>query len=231
MTDNRLSKKIQEDFDRIAWAAQEEDTHPKWDHNNHYHNFLLKQLPTPCGTVLEVGCGIGEFAHRLGQHVAQVTAVDLSPKMVDVANQRLQHVGNIDFHVADIMTWTLPPEHFDAIVSIATLHHISLELLLPKLQAALKPGGRLVVLDLLQHAHPWDAASDLVAVPLNWLYEKRLNRGVTSSTEAAMAMQAHIETDQYLTLAEARQIYTSVLAGAKVRKHLFWRYSVVWEKS
>ncbi len=51
-----------------------------------------------------------------------------------------------------------------------------------------------------------------------------------SSREVAMAMQAHIETDEYLTLAEARRIYMGALAGAIVRKHLFWRYSVVWEK-
>ena len=51
------------------------------------------------------------------------------------------------------MKWGLPAGQFDAIVSIATLHHVPLEPLLPKLQVALKPGGRLIILDLLQQAN------------------------------------------------------------------------------
>ena len=47
------------------------------------------------------------------------------------------------------LKWEFPAEKFDAIVSIATLHHLPVESLLPSLKDALKPGGRLVVLDLL----------------------------------------------------------------------------------
>jgi hypothetical protein len=36
-----LTQKIQNDFDRLALLEPE----AKWDHNNHYHGFLLKQLP------------------------------------------------------------------------------------------------------------------------------------------------------------------------------------------
>ena len=133
--------------------------------------------------------------------------------------------------VADICQWEFSTERFDAIVSISTLHHVPVENLLPKLKTALKSSGKLVILDLLEYESLGDTLSDCIAVPLNWLFQMRKNRHIQKSPEAAEAMREHLRTDEYLTLSQARRIYTNSLKGAKLRKHLFWRYSVVWEKS
>jgi ubiquinone/menaquinone biosynthesis C-methylase UbiE len=221
-----LMQKIQNDFDRIALHNQE-----GWDHNNHYHRFLLKQLPAQRKIALDIGCGTGEFSRLLAQHFERVVAIDLSPNMIEVAKQRSRQFSNIDFQVANVLQWDLPSKKFDAIVSIAALHHLPVESLLPNLKAALKPGGRLVILDLLEHENLQDKLSDLVAVPLNWLFQMLRNKHIQQSPEAAAAMREHLRTDKYLTLSQVRRIYTSALKSAKVRKHLLWRYSVVWEKS
>jgi len=107
---------------------------------------------------------------------------------------------------------------------------VPVERLLPKLKAALKPGGRLIILDLLEHESWREQLSDFVAVPLNWICQTLKNSYIQQSPEAAAAMREHLRTDVYLTLSQVRRIYTSSLTRAKVRKHLFWRYSVVWEK-
>ncbi|MCC5637667.1 class I SAM-dependent methyltransferase [Nostoc sp. CHAB 5844] len=221
-----LTQKIRDDFDRIALYDQE-----RCDHNNHYHSFLLKQLPKHCQNILDIGCGTGEFSRLLAQRAEQVVAIDLSPNMIEVGKQRSRHYANIDFQIADILQWKFTLEKFDAIASISTVHHLPLENLLPNLKAALKPGGRLVILDLLKHENMRDMVSDFVAVPLNWLLQKLKNNHLQKSPEAAAAMREHLLTDQYLTLSQAQRIYTRNLKSAKVRKHLFWRYSVVWEKS
>lgn len=218
--------KIRDDFDRIALHDQE-----GWDHNNHYHPFLLKQLPSRGKTVLDIGCGTGEFSRLLAKRFDTVVAIDLSPNMIEVAKQRSQQFININFQVADILQWKFPVAQFDAIASIATLHHLPLENLLPNLKAALKPGGKLVILDLLAHENWRDQLSDFMAVPLNWLLQILRNRHLQPSPEAAEAMREHLLTDEYLTLSQVRKIYTSFLGNAQIRKHLFWRYSVVWEKS
>ena len=165
------------------------------------------------------------------RRVEKVVAIDLSPGMIEVAKQRSRQLSNIDFQVADVLQWELPDENFDVIVSIATLHHLPTESLLPNLKAGLKPGGRLVILDLLEHENLRDRLSDFIAVPLNWCFQVFKNRHLQQSSEAAAAMREHVRTDKYLTLSQAQRIYTSLLRRAKVRKHLFWRYSVVWEKS
>ena len=222
----KLTQKIQNDFDRIALLEP-----AKWNHNNHYHDFLLKQLPFYCESVLEIGCGTGEFSRLLAERSGRVVAIDLSPKMIEIAKDQSGHLTNINFQVADISKWKFPVEQFDAIASITTFHHLQLESLLPRLKAALKPGGKLVALDLVEHELVQDILSDVIAVPLHWIFNIVINGRIRPKREAIEAWREHGKTDQYLTLSQAQKIYTSLLMGAAVRRHLFWRYSVVWEKS
>ncbi|BAY24449.1 type 11 methyltransferase [Calothrix sp. NIES-2100] len=221
-----LTEKIQRDFDRLALLQP-----VNWDHNNHYHGFLLQQLSPHCERILDIGCGTGVFTRLLAQRADRVTAVDLSAKMIEVAQQRSQSYANIDFQVADILQWQFPFEYFDAIASIATVHHLPLEVLLPKIQAALKPGGKLVILDLVESEGIQDLVSDGIAFPLNLTLQLLKNKRLRPTPEAIAAWQEHGMTDKYLTRSQAKQIYQQFLTEAQVRKHLFWRYSVVWEKS
>ncbi|MEH1834442.1 MAG: class I SAM-dependent methyltransferase [Nostoc sp.] len=220
------TQKIQNDFDRIALHEQE-----GWNHNSHYHNFLLKQLPAHCENVLDIGCGTGLFSRLLAKRADRVIAIDLSPKMIEVAKQKSRQHPKIDYQVADILQWEFPVKQFNAIVSIATVHHLPLENLLHNLQTALKPGGKLVILDLLEHESIQDKMSDFLAVPLNWIFQTFKNRHIKQSPESVAAMKEHLRTDKYLTLSQAQRIYTKSLKGAKIRKHIFWRYSAVWQKS
>jgi SAM-dependent methyltransferase len=219
-----LTQKIRNDFDQIALYDQE-----GWNHNSHYHKFLLKQLPYHCENILDIGCGTGAFSRLLAQRANRVVAIDLSANMIEIALARSTQHLNIDFQNADILNWQFPVEQFDAIVSIATVHHLPLEDLLLSLKAALKPSGKLVILDLLEYESIQDKLSDFLAVPLNWILQTFRNKH-KQSPEAAAAMREHLRTDKYLTLSQARQIYTTSLRNVKLRKHLFWRYSIVWKK-
>jgi ubiquinone/menaquinone biosynthesis C-methylase UbiE len=60
---------------------------PDWDHNAYYHRLLLRHLPRPCGRVLDVGCGAGNFAAELARHAENVDALDRSPAMIEVARR------------------------------------------------------------------------------------------------------------------------------------------------
>ena len=156
-----LTQKIQNDFDRIALLEQ-----VRWDHNSHHHRFLLKQLPSYCENTLEIGCGTGAFSRLLAKRSHRVVAIDLSPKMIEVAKRQSEDYPNIDFQVADILKWKFPVEQFNAIASIATVHHLPLENLLPRLKVALKSGGKLVILDLLEPESLEDILIAAISVPL-----------------------------------------------------------------
>jgi SAM-dependent methyltransferase len=221
-----LTQKIQRDFDRIALLEQ-----PQWNHNNHYYNFLLKQLPFHSHNILEIGCGTGEFSRLLAKRADRLLAIDLSPKMIERAKQNSEGYVNIDYQIADITNWQFPFEEFDAIASIATFHHLPIENLLPQIEKALKPGGKLLILDLIESETTiQDIFEDAIAIPSNLLLQILKNQKIGSTPEAIEAWKEHGRTDVYLTRSQARQIYQTFLPRAIFRKHLFWRYSLVWKK-
>lgn len=224
------TQKVREDFDRIAVLSEEDG----WDHNAHYHPFLLGQLPPRLHEALEVGCGTGAFARALAERSKRVLAVDLSPRMVEVAKARSKGYPNIEYEVADANSWPFSEGRFGCVASITTLHHLPLAPTLRKMGSALRPGGTLLVLDLYKVR----SATDLLVGAAGFPTSKAIRlaktgalRGLRRSPEIQQAWEEHYATDVFPTLAELRAACAEAgLRGAKVRRHLLWRYSLVWRK-
>ncbi|MDQ6661583.1 MAG: methyltransferase domain-containing protein, partial [Chloroflexota bacterium] len=214
------------DFDRLALLPAE-----NWNHNSHYHNFLLKYVPVSCKNALEIGCGTGAFARFLAERAQQVLALDLSSQMIKIARERSEQYQNIDFRVANVLEWEFPTEQFDCIVSIATLHHLPLEEMLTKMKSALKVDGTLIVLDVCQAEGLFDVLTSIFTFPANIVLQWIKNGQLRTPREVREAWNEHGQRDSYLTVSQVRQICAAVLPGAQVRKHLFWRYSIIWKKT
>jgi ubiquinone/menaquinone biosynthesis C-methylase UbiE len=223
---------IQQDFDRIALVSSDGATQ-----NEHYATFLLRHLPSNCRDVLEIGCGTGSFARLLAKRSQSVLAIDLSPEMIRIARESSTEFPNIEFELADVRERVLPVESFDCIATIATLHHLPFREMLLKMKAALNPGGVLLVLDLfeadrnlLRPEGLFDTLSNFLAIPvsvsLRLIHQGRL----LPRREVRAAWAEHERHDIYPTMREVRELCAEILPGAKVRKHLLWRYSIVWEK-
>ena len=216
---------IQKDFDRIALVSNDGAVQ-----NDHYHNLLLCHLPADCHEVLEIGCGTGTFARCLAERSRHVLAFDLSPEMIRIARSRSAHLSNVEFQLGDIRNRMLPVESFDCIASIATLHHLPYREVLLQMKAALKSGGVLLVLDLFEPAGLLDSLANVLAVPVSASL-RFINYGrLLPRREERAAWMAHERHDSYLTMSEVRTLCGEILPGAKVRKHLLWRYSIVWKK-
>jgi 2-polyprenyl-3-methyl-5-hydroxy-6-metoxy-1,4-benzoquinol methylase len=217
---------IQADFDRIALLSDEQ-----WNHNKQYYEFLLRQMPRPCAKALEIGCGTGAFSRLLARYSKQVLALDLSPNMIQIARrQSIQHT-NIEFQIADVMSVDLPAEHFDCIVSIATLHHLPARRAIKRMKESLKTNGHLIILDLLQSEALSDLFTNALAMSVN-LATRFVNTGrLRPPVEVRKAWAEHGRDEVYLTITEARSLCEDLLPGAIVRKHLLWRYSMVWQKT
>jgi ubiquinone/menaquinone biosynthesis C-methylase UbiE len=222
---NKPLQAIQADFDKIALLADEQ-----WNHNSHYHPFLLRHLPKPCIKALEIGCGSGAFSRLLAEHAKQVLALDLSPNMIGLARQQASRQSNIEFQIADAMSVELPAEHFDCVVSIATLHHMPARQAINRMKQCLKRNGRLLILDLLQNRAPAGRLTDALAMPVNlWIRLMKTGR-LRPPVEVRKAWDEHGRDEIYPTLAEVRSLCAELLPGASVKKHLLWRYSIVWQK-
>lgn len=216
---------IQADFDDLALLPAEE-----WDHNTHYHDFLLRHVPSPCSESLEIGCGTGAFSRLLAVRSDRVVALDLSPNMIRIAKEQSVLYQNIDFRVADVMVHDTGAEQFDCIVSIATFHHLPTEEALLKMKRALKANGVLLILDLFQAEGILDILSSGVALPMSMGLRLLNGSRPIASQKVRDAWARHGRHDSYLTLDQVRKVCRDLLPGAAVRKHLFWRYSVIWKK-
>ena len=216
---------IQTDFDRIALLPEE-----NWNHNIHYHKFLLERVPPGCRESLELGCGTGIFSRLLAERSEQVLALDLSPHMIRIAQERSKGYSNIDFRLADAATWEFPSEQFDCIVSIATLHHLPIAETLRRIRGALRAGGTVVILDLYDPAGISDLLADIAATPVSRMLGLFKNGRFRKTRKVREAWAEHGQHDSYPTLAHVRQVCAQILPGAQVKKHLLWRYSLVWRK-
>ncbi len=215
--------KVRIDFDRIALLPE------GWNHNAAYHDFLLRHMPVPCEAAFDIGCGTGAFSRVLAQRADRVLAIDLSPHMIDLARERSDQ-PSIDYQVSDAMVDNFPAETFDCVVSLATLHHLPLAAMLSKMIACLKPGGRLLILDLYEPEGARDFLATLAAIPVSLALKLYHSGRLRESREARAAWAEHGKSDSYLTMREIRQICGEVLPDAQIRQHLLWRYSIIWEK-
>ena len=95
--------------------------------------------------VLEVGCGMGNFAERVARKTsAEVIATDLSPRMVEIARER-----GLDARVADVQELPFGNDEFDCAVANAMLYHVEdLDRALIELARVLEPGGRFVAVTI-----------------------------------------------------------------------------------
>jgi 2-polyprenyl-3-methyl-5-hydroxy-6-metoxy-1,4-benzoquinol methylase len=215
---------VRTDFDQLALIADE-----TWDHNNHYYPFLLKHIAQHCHEVLEIGCGIGELARLLTRRADHVLALDLAPEMVRRASELSEQYSNITFQVGDVQEQHFQTGRFDAILSVATIHHLPMEAMLRQMKEALAPGGTLAILDLYQ-AQAADVPVILLASPINFVLRPIKTGRLRRSKEAKAAWAAHSVHDHFLTLSQIRHVAEQILPGARITRHFFWRYSLLWTK-
>lgn len=205
----------------LTWCDEWNSEHP-WDHNAHHHAWLLRRVPERFGVALDVGCGTGELVRRMAQRAERVTGIDADPATVQIARGLSPGVTVL---VGDLMTADLPAGN-DVITALAVLHHVPCQPALIRLRDLLAPGGTLVVLGLYREQTLVDRVIGVLAIPANVLLGGLKNwrrngpeRPVSMTPPTAPAT---------MTYTEIRRAAGGHLPGAVLRRHLFWRYSLVY---
>ncbi len=102
----------------------------------------------PSGRVLELACGTGLWTARLATHAREVTAVDASAEVLEIARAKVPS-SNVDFVQADLFTWE-PELTYDVCFFSFWLSHVPTErarAFWGKVQRSLAPGGRAYLVD------------------------------------------------------------------------------------
>ena len=93
--------------------------------------------------VLEIGCGTGEFTKRIAQTGADITAIDISPDLLEIARKTIPNV-TVGFHVQNVEKLDFEDGSFDVVIGSSILHHLNLNPALKEVYRVLKRGGGIV---------------------------------------------------------------------------------------
>ncbi|MER5180154.1 class I SAM-dependent methyltransferase [Streptomyces sp. NPDC002896] len=216
---NLLSPRVLQTLHRFNAA------HP-WDHNAHYHRWILRQLPKRFDRALDVGSGSGDLARLLAIRAKEVQGIDSDPAIVARARELTPPAAPVTFSVADVLTG-VPAGSYDVITCVAVIHHLPFTEALTLLRRHLAPGGTLVVVGLARAETRGDHLLGAIAIPLNLAMGWFKNKGRKAPRPVSMTAHTRPADMSFPDIVrEARQ----VLPGARLRRRLFWRYTLVWHQ-
>jgi len=135
-----------------------------------FHLFALSAFAEADWIVGDLGCGTGQVSATIAPFVKHVIAVDESAAMLQAAKKRLHGVENIELRRGDLEALPIDDRRLDAATLMLVLHHVpEPERALAEVARVLKPGGRVVVVDMQSHdresyrqqmGHVWLGFSD-----------------------------------------------------------------------
>ncbi|MFI2361857.1 class I SAM-dependent methyltransferase [Promicromonospora sp. NPDC019610] len=217
------------------WLHRVNQRHP-WSHNDRFHGWILRRLPgrqRGAGRLpgrrrraLDVGCGTGLLLSRLRGRFDEVLGVDADAAMASVAAERFARDPSVTVRHA---RFEEVDGTFDAVTMVAVLHHLPLEAALRRAAGLLAPGGRLLVVGLARADSltdlAWDVPSSLLNPLVGLVKHPQPVRNPVDDGGPPMPVRDPAET-----FAEISRTARAVLPGARVRRRLFFRYTLEWTR-
>ncbi|MEZ4417544.1 MAG: metalloregulator ArsR/SmtB family transcription factor [Gemmatimonadota bacterium] len=127
-------------------------------------------LLDPEWVVGDLGSGTGTLAEAVAPFVRRVVAIDRSPEMLEAARARLADSANAEWRQGELEALPLADRSLDVALLVLVLHYLpEPQRALAEAYRVLKPGGRLIVVDMREHGrgeyretmgHLWPGFSD-----------------------------------------------------------------------
>ena len=214
------------------WLAQVNARHP-WNHNEHFHGWILRNLPARRRAAVDIGCGTGVLAGKLAPHFGRVTGIDADAGMAAAASGRLADDPRVTIRRCGFEQFASASGdgEADLITMVAVLHHLCLDDTLARIPGLLAPGGRLLVVGLARVDSLPDLAADLISAAANPVMGLiKHPRPACPAERPAVGQPVMPVKDPATTLAQITAAARAHLPGATVRRRLFFRYTLRWDK-
>lgn len=117
-----------------------------------FHLAALAAFTAADAVVGDLGCGTGQVSAALAPFVARVIGVDASAAMLQAARRHLQALRNVELRRGELEALPIDDGVLDLATVMLVLHHVPEPgRALADVARVLKPGGTLVVVDMLPH--------------------------------------------------------------------------------
>ena len=191
----------------------------RWNLNIHYHRVVLGALPPGASNALDVGCGNGLLSFDLAARQLDVIGIDPDGASVERARSDPAASERTSFVCADVFIHPFELGSFDVVASSAMLHHVDAERGLRRMRELVRPGGVLAIVSFATPSSPFDWA--LVAAGFVCT-RTQVMRGRYWEHDAPTSWPPPLSIDQM------RELARSELPGARFRRHMAHRYSIIW---
>ena len=197
--------------------------HP-WSHNDHFHPWILRNLPERRRLAIDIGCGQGALVTRLAPHFDRVHGTDLDAGMRTQASARCVGLTNVTIDDAQLADLDGP---VDLVTMVAVLHHLDASHALTQIARLLAPGGRFLAVGLAPPVTLRDTAWDLLSAVTNPViglirHPHPLREGVGPAPFPV--------AEPRLSFDGLHDLVRAVMPGATMRHRLAFRHTIRWTR-
>ena len=154
--DRSKERAIREMFARIAPWYDLINRLMSWGQDNRWRRVAVNLASPGRGRVLDVATGTGDIALELARHTGLVVGLDLCQEMLSLGRTKTEKKGlrsSVDFIVGDALALPFSDNSFDCALNGFALRNVAdINLFLAELRRVVKPGGRVVCLELVRPA-------------------------------------------------------------------------------
>ncbi len=189
-----------------------------WNHNSAYYPWVQKKAAS-CRTVLDVGCGDGSLALFLDDGTKRIVGIDTDNYCIEKARS-VENGDTVEFTCCSFEDFT-QNKSFDAIIFVASIHHMDMTKALQKAKSLLTPCGKLLIVGLAKPSTTTDWALEVARV-----FPSKI---VSAFHHMQSSEELNLPTSyDYPRMKEIRSIVKKELPGAKIHLALHYRYLLEW---
>lgn len=197
------------------------DNQSYWNHNTAYYKWIEKRIHD-CGAVLDVGCGDGFLISYLDDGKKKLTGIDLDKDCITKA-QILNKGANCTFLCGNFVEYN-SESTFDAVIFVASIHHMDMKCALEKAKALLSPGGRIIIVGLAKPSTFWDYTLEALCIIPSKVIS--IYHNMKSSEDLNIPTSYN-----FPKMTTIHDVTSAIIPNAKIRNALHYRYLLEWIKS
>ena len=142
--DKEANKHLQ-NFNKDLFGYDENEEFPQ------SHQYFYSLLENVSGKhILDCCCGYGFTSVKLAKRDAKVDGIDISPKMIELAQKNAEFnkvAQDVNLKVMSVQEMDFRDDTFDFAVGLGALHHLNLDLSGKEISRVLKPGGKAIFVE------------------------------------------------------------------------------------